>query len=356
MAYTAPTYPSIRDAILREISSQLPDADIGSDSDNFVRSAAVAAVVEGIYQKLAWLYRQIFPDEADEEELLHHAAIRGLVQKTAVSATGKATVTGTAGTVLLSGATLKHNTSGELLTTTQAATIAAGGSVLVPVIASTTGSAVNGLTGSLLLTSPPLGIDATASLSEAMVGGANIESMASLLSRLLEVIRNPPAGGTKADYRRWALEVDGVATATVLPKRRGPNTVDVVITAADGAPSAAVVAACALHIEEQRPVTAESFVYAPLITILNVTANIELAEGYLLSDVQTAASLAFAQKVGSLLPGEAVKRSLIETIIGNLAGVIDRDVLTPTANVPSSADPVAVGWIRPGSITLGLMP
>lgn len=355
MAYSAPSYPTIRDAILREIVSQLPDADVTSDSDNFVRSAAVAAVVEGIYQKLAWLYRQIFPDLADEEELLHHAAIRGLVQKAAVAATGKATVTGTAGTVLLTGSTIKHTVSGELLTTTQAAIIEAGGSTVVPIIASTFGAALNGLAGNLLLTSPPLGIDSTATLSEALTGGTDAESMASLLSRLLEVIRNPPAGGTKADYRRWALEVDGVATATVLPKRRGANTVDVVITASDGIPSDAVIEACAAHIDESRPVTAEVFVYAPLVTVVNVAASIELEDGYLLTDVQVAAQAAFEQEIGALLPGEGLKRSRVETILGNLAGVVDRLVQVPAGNMAASTDPTAVGWLRPGTVTLGVM-
>src|SRR5690606_8575080 len=142
-----------------------------------------------------------------------------------------------------------------------------------------------------------LGIDASASLSSALVGGSDAETMASLLGRLLDVIRNPPTGGAKHDYRRWALEVDGVAAVTVLPKRRGANTVDVVITASDGAPSAEVIAACAAHIDEMRPVTAEVFVYAPLLTVVDVVAQVELEDGYLLADVQVAAEAAWKQSV-----------------------------------------------------------
>ncbi|KTT63624.1 tail protein [Pseudomonas oryzihabitans] len=355
MAFTPPSYESIRDGILRDIRSQLPDADIGSDSDNFIRSAAVAAAIEGLYQHQAWIYRQIFPDTSDEAELLHHAANRGLQQKAAVAATGVVTITGTQGTSLPQGATLKHAASAVVFVSTAAVTVGASASARVPVVAQTTGAAVNGLSGAVLVTSPPLGIDAMASLSTATTGGADVESPAAMLVRLLELLRNPPAGGASYDYKRWAKEVDGVADATVLPKRRGPDTVDVVITGANGAPSDQVIAACAAHIDALRPVTAEVFVYAPLIRTVDATANIELASGYTLADVQKIAQTAYSEELSTLVPGALLKRSRIGTVLGNLAGVADYSVVTPTGNVAATDVPGAVGWIRPGTLTLGLL-
>lgn len=356
MAYSAPTYETIRDAILREITSQLPDADVSSDSDNFVRSAAVAAVVEGIYQRLAWIYRQIFPDLADDEELLHHAAIRGLTQKSAVVAEGVASITGTVGVTLGGGAVFTHVASGELLTANADATVGEDGTANVSVTAQTSGASLNGLGGALILTNPPLGLDSSATLIGELAGGVDAESMASVLARLLDIIRNPPAGGAAYDYRRWALEVDGVASATVLPKRRGSTTVDVVITGTDGVPSQSVIDACAAYIEELRPVTAEVFVYAPLVQVVDTVAQIELEDGYTLAEVQAAADIAYAQSLGALLPGDTLRRSRIDTLISNLAGVIDRVVQTPDTNVPATDVVDAVGWIRPGTITLSLMP
>ncbi|TBV12747.1 baseplate J/gp47 family protein [Stutzerimonas kirkiae] len=356
MAYSAPTYETIRDAILREITSQVADADVTSDSDNFVRSAAVAAVVEGIYQRLAWIYRQIFPDLADDEELLHHAAIRGLVQKVATAAEGIAAINGSAGVTLASGAVFTHVASGELLTANADTTVGSDGTATVAVTAQTAGASLNGLSGALILTSPPLGMDSDATLTGDLVGGVDAESMASLLGRLLDIIRNPPAGGATYDYRRWALEVNGVASATVLPRRRGPTTVDVVITGADGVPSQAVIDACAAYIEELRPVTAEVFVYAPLVRVVDAAAQVELEDGYTLAEVQAAATIAYAQSLGALLPGEILRRSRIDTLISNLAGVVDRVVQAPAANVPATDVADAVGWIRPGTIILSLMP
>lgn len=351
MPFQPPSYDSIRDGILRDIRSLLPDADIGSDSDNFVRSAAVAAAIEGLYQHQSWLYRQIFPDTADEAELLHHAGNRNIRQRAAVAATGTVPITGNNGVTLDAGSVIKHVASGALLSTTEAATIGASGAQ-VAVIAQTVGVSMNGLTGPVMLTSPPLGIDAMAAINTPLAGGSDIESPASVLVRLLELLRNPPAGGAAYDYKRWALEVDGVASATVLPKRRGPNTVDVVITGEDGAPSDLVIAACAAHIEEVRPVTAEVFVYAPLIRTLNATASIELVSGYTLAEVQASAQAAYKEELNTLEPNVGFKRNRIGTILGNLAGVADYNVITPSSNVSPTDVANAVGWIRPGTLTL----
>lgn len=352
MPFQPPNYDSIRDGILRDIRSLLPDADIGSDSDNFIRSAAVAAAIEGLYQHQAWLHRQIFPDTADEAELLRHAGSRNIRQRAPVAATGTLQISGTTGVELNAGSVVKHVATGALLNTTAVSKVEVSGVAQVSVVAQTAGVSMNGLSGQAILTTPPLGIDAMATISSSLTGGSDIESPASVLVRLLELLRNPPAGGASYDYKRWALEVDGVASATILPKRRGPNTVDVVITGEDGAPSELVIAACAAHIEEVRPVTAEVFLYAPLILTLNATASVELVSGYTLADVQAAAQAAYNEELGALEPNVGFKRNRIGTILGNLAGVADYEVLTPASNVSPSDVEGAVGWIRPGSLTL----
>lgn len=352
MPFKPPSYEGIRDGILRDIRSLLPDADIGTDSDNFIRSAAVSAAIEGLYQYQAWLYRQIFPDTADEAELLHHAGNRNIRQRGAVAASGLIQVTGTPGKLINIGSAFKHVATGALFNTTQAATINASGNAQIPVVAQVPGVAMNGLTGAAIITSPPLGIDAMATIISPFTGGGDIESPASVLVRLLDLMRNPPAGGAEYDYKRWALEVDGVATATVLPKRRGANTVDVVITGPTGAPSDQVIEKCAAHIDKVRPVTAEVFVFAPLLRVVDATARIELASGYTLAEVQEAAQAAYNEELGALEPNMGFRRNRISTILGNLAGVADYELLTPAANIGPTDESGAIGWIRPGAITL----
>lgn len=60
------------------------------------------------------------------------------------------------------------------------------------------------------------------------------ETDAELLTRLLEYIRRPPAGGNQYDYEKWSLEIDNVAAAYVIPLGQGLGTVDVIILADEG--------------------------------------------------------------------------------------------------------------------------
>ncbi|AJO77477.1 baseplate J/gp47 family protein [Pseudomonas sp. MRSN 12121] len=355
MAYTFPSLESILAGILRDIRNVQDEADIGTDSDHYIRSAAIAAAIEGLYQKIGWVYRQIFPDTADEAEVIHAAAIRGVLRKDAVAATGPVTLTGAVGIELLEGAAFKHVVTGEPFAAVSSATIGTDDTATVVVKAQTVGSALNGLTGDLVLTSPPLGMDSAAAFSEPTTGGEDQEKVESLLARLLDIIQRPPAGGADYDYERWAKEVDGVTDALVLPKRRGAGTVDVVITAGAGIPSAEVIATCLEYILGQCSVIADVWVYAPTIRTVDSTALVELAPGYQLEDVQVAAQKAYDALLGALRPREALKRSQIEAMVNNLAGVTDRSVITPASNLAASSDPSLVGWIRPGTITLGLL-
>ncbi len=356
MAYSVETYDSILAGILRDIRSLLPEADIGTDSDHYVRSAAVAAAIEGIYQRLAWLYRQIFPDTADAAELLRHAANRGLTQKAAVSSTSTIAVSGAPGTELPEGSAIRHITSGQLFLVLTSATLGVDGRATAPVAAQSAGAAQNGLTGSLSLVSPPLGMDATASFTAPTAGGEDQESVQSLLARLLEIMRKPPAGGASYDYERWAKEVEGVADALILPGRRGGGTVDVVITGTTGIPSAEVIADCLSHIQDVCSVIADVWVYAPTIRVVNALVQVDLASGYTLAEVQQAASDAYASLLGTLKPTDQLKRSQLEAMVSNLPGVADRVLVTPASNVDASTDPTQVGWIRPGAITVEAMP
>lgn len=355
MAFSAPNLETVLTGILRDIKALNDEADVGTDSDHYIRSAAVSAAIEGIYQKLAWIYRQIFPDTADEDELVRSAGIRGLQRKAPVAATGPVALKGTAQVELLQGSTLTHRTTGEQFDSLASAILGTDGTVTVQVRAQTVGASLNGLTGDLVLTSPPLGMDANASFVSATTGGEDQESLDSLLARYLDVIQEPPAGGNLADYRRWAKEVDGVEDVLVLPKRRGGGTMDLVLTASTGNPSADVIARCQEHVSSVCSVYADVWAYAPTIRTVDAAGLVEIAEGYDLADVQVAANSAYKALLGALKPRETLKASQIETMISNLAGVVDRKLTAPTGNVLASDDPRLIGWIRPGAIVLGVL-
>ncbi|UPG87037.1 baseplate J/gp47 family protein [Luteibacter aegosomatis] len=355
MPFPTQSLETIRDRILRDISSQDNDADISTDSDNYVRATADAAAIEGLYQFQAWLYRQIFPDTADLAELVKYAAERGLSRKPARAATGKLSVTGIYGTTLPAGSSVRH-VNGTMLVTTLDTPVGADGTAVVAVAAAVAGAVANGIVGNATITSPPLGIDAAAVVSTALANGSDIESQASLLDRYLTLLRRPPAGGNHYDYKRWAESIPGVASAYVYPLRRGLGTVDIVIVGPDGLPSDELIAQVQTYIDDQRPVTAwNCLVFAPTIINVDHDAKVKLTDGYQLADALTDAKAQLAALFANLAPGDTYYRSRGEAALSGISGVIDRELIAPAANVEATVDASQVQWLRLGAVTLELM-
>lgn len=351
MPYEAPTFDAIRSRALRDIRSQLPDADITTDSDNHVRASSVSAIAEGIHQQASWTARQIFPDSADFEELKRHAATRDVTPKSATSAGGVLTVTGKAGVVVSASLRVRHVASGLLLATDADVEIPSSGTATVAVTTVDTGSDLNGLDGACTFVSPPLNVDSACVLGET-VGGTDDETQDSLLARYLDVLRYPPSGGSLADYRRWALAVDGVTTVLVIAKRRGGNSVDVVITSAGGPSSAGVIEACQAYIDSVAPAGADVWVFTPVVITADVTVRLALETGYALTDLDTPVATAAAGIISPLAPLETLYRQRLSAAIGNLAGVVDLEMVAPAANIYATADDGAVKWIRLGVVSL----
>ncbi|MFV8875330.1 baseplate J/gp47 family protein [Serratia fonticola] len=353
MPHFTPDVASIRDALLRDIRNQLPDANVGEDSDYFIRAASVASVAEGIYQDQGWIVRQIFPDTADTEYLELHCRTRNITRKTANTASGPVSLTGEPNARVPAGLTITRD--GASWSTTEAITLGNDGNGTVTARASVAG-AIGNTTAVMsgMLATTPNGID-SAVLIGVMSGGTNQESDSELLARLLELIRRPPAGGNKYDYKRWALEVVGVSSAYVYPLRRGLGTVDVVITSADGLPSADVIERTQAHIDDVRPVTAKSsLVLAPTIKTFDIDVKVEL-NGLNIEEATTQVKAALADFDGRLVPGATFIRSQAGTQISLIAGIVDQDIVNPPGNVVPAVDADNIEWLRVGEITVGLL-
>ncbi len=351
MPYVSPTFDAIRSRALRDIRSQLPDADITSDSDNHVRASSVSAIAEGIHQQASWTARQIFPDSADFEELKRHAASRDVYPKSATASGGALDVTGKPGASLSAGLKVRHTSTGTLFSVVAGVTLPASGKASIQVASDDTGADFNGLEGPCTFVSPPLNVDGACTLS-ATVGGTDEEKQESLLARYLDVLRNPPSGGNEADYRRWALAVDGVSTVLVIPKRRGGNTVDVVITSAGGPSSTGVIAACQAAINSVAPAGADVWVFTPVVITVEVSARLKLSPGYQLADLQSPALTALSAVVGPLKPLDTLYRQRLSSALSGLPGVVDLELDTPSANIAATELNGAVRWVRLGSVSL----
>lgn len=345
--FDTPTFEDIRNAILRDTLSLDPTADVSADSDHYVHASRLASCAEGQYAHQQWIVRQIFPDTADTAYLERHAGLRGLRRRNPTPAAGTAAVRGTVNAAVAAGAQIRAGN--RFYRVTEAVRIGSNGTANVRVAAIAAGESGNAANEAAQFMAAPAGVVSECTINA--VGGTDIESDASLLARLLEIIRRPPAGGNKYDYKNWALNVDGVTSAYVYPLRRGLGTVDIAVTSAGGVPSDDIVRAVQTYIDEMRPVTAkESLVLKPSTTSVAVTVAVKL-DGTDLAAATRAINAALAEYFGNLIPGDALVVSQIEAVISNVPGVVDRRLTAPAA---SRAADVAgkIEWFRLGGVSI----
>lgn len=355
MPFPVPTIAESTANQLRDIENALPneDVDTSPDSDYSVRANAVSGVADGLYAYQGWMVRQIFPDTADPEYLELHCRTRNVFRKKATAASGTASITGTVGTVLPLGAEIRGE--GVSVVTTEACTIGEDGTGLAQVKSSATGGQTNTATAlPATLVSPPDGVN-SAVIVNPLIGGTDKESDNSLLDRYLDILRQPPAGGNKYDYKRWALEVDGVTSAYVEPLRRGLGTVDVAITSNNDLPPQDLIDRVLAHIEDVRPVTAKNtLVLAPTKVLVDFVVQIAFS-GLSLEQASALVQQTIIDFMNRLAPGQGLVISQLEAQITLIPGITDRDIITPASNVPAIIDDTTWEWLRPGNIDVGPM-
>lgn len=174
------------------------------------------------------------------------------------------------------------------------------------------------------------------------------ETDAELLTRLLDYIRRPPAGGNKYDYVKWALEVDAVAAAWCIPLGQGLGSTDVVIladaaTTGSEIPTQTLLDTVRAHIEDIRPNDVKYLrVLAPTVVTVAVTMTMTGANA---DPVSAAAEI--AAYLSALTPGQSLFTAQLINIALE-AGADDVTLPAPAANVTATA----YQMIRPGVINV----
>lgn len=214
-----------------------PEADVKAIS-RAVRSArgmfaviwsAVAPEVRETHDHIAWWARQWMPDSADDETMiLRHASIWGVEPRAATKAVGSVTIEGVAGTVLASGIALT-STATNTYVTTSGGTIAPGGTVIVTAEAVTAGSDGTLESGVQLSTVAAYPDISKVTVATAFAGGTDDETPEEVQVRYLQRIREPPMGGSSADYKAWVGNVASVYAVKVVEDWIGRGSVGLVI-------------------------------------------------------------------------------------------------------------------------------
>ena len=237
---------------------------------------AVAAELERVMDAAEYLPNRIFPTLAEGDDLTLVATNFGTERHGAQYASAEITVTGTAGTRFTGVQVCTKD--GELIYDCEDGVIGSGGTAVVAAVCREAGEKGNAAAGEICDTVTTYdGIDAVTN-ERAASGGADEESDGHLRERILSKLRNPGTGGNAADYKNWALAVDGVERVLVMSPAAGKVTV--YITASGNAQAGAgLVSQVKAHIEMLRPLGADVTVVSGTAVPVNIAAKITTTEG-----------------------------------------------------------------------------
>lgn len=233
--------------------------------------------------------RGMFPMWAQGDMLDMHGANRGLMRKPAQPAICMLTFKGAAGTVIPSGTvagTIPYAGEKPIMFETETPCTLNADSVSVRAHALAAGTMGNVAAGRVCsMPAPVKGITSVLNVNAAY-GGTDREADEAFRSRIVEfdAMQGRNYVGSAADYRRWALEVNGVGDAKVMPAQDDSGVVDIIITASDGtSASPALCDAVRNHImrpdnPESRlsPVNANVSIRTPEVLHIAVSAAVTL--------------------------------------------------------------------------------
>ena len=281
-----------------------------------------------------------FASTAVGEYLDRKAAEQGLSRNSATYAKGILTVTGSAGSIILTGA--KFASEDVLYSADEAVTIPDTGFADVSATCVIAGSAGNADAGKICrfpISYP--GLTAVTNKA-AFTGGYDAEDDNDLRERYFEKVSRPNASGNKYDYISWAKAVPGVGDVQVIPLWNGAGTVKVVITDSDNMPCGSeLVNAVSAYIEEHRPIGAKVTVVSANTLAVTVSAAVSYDD----KDTALAEITAAVREYLSSITDGIIRYSRIGAAVIGCDGVSDYDILkvnNQTGNIsfPSTSVPV----------------
>lgn len=287
-----------KDTIQKRMVADMQEiSDLSVIEGAFARDAINANSVEfqNAYAEMNLLAESAFATSSWGEYLTARAEEYGVIRKEAQYAYGVVTFTGSQG-ALIPAHSLVQTALGLKFYTDEECSIQENGQVSVRVTAADVGTEYN--VAAETVTYIPMSITGVRYVTnpEAMHDGSEEETDDELRARYLQIVRTPATSGNAGHYYNWAMSIEGVGVAKVLPLNRGNGTVDVIILNSEmKTASADLIARVQTYIDSVRPIGADVLVWSPVPTPIDITVDIS---GVLDVDIFKSALASYIQGQG----------------------------------------------------------
>ena len=314
------------------------DLDMSPGGHAYNLTIATALVIAEVCEfVLPEVIKLIFPEYSYGEFVDGHAKVNGMTRRSANAASGKLTITGEPNAVIPAGSmfsTAAVNDEPSVdYETLEAATIPESGSVTVAVECTQAGIIGNATENTILLVSSRLtGITAVTN-EEPLTGGTEEEDDESLIERIVEFNKSQGESyvGSASDYKRWAMSVPGVGSATVISAQDTSGLVTIIITDANGDPATEQLCTSVYNYimkpdnpnERLAPTNAYLKVTPPTTMQISIKATVELADEATLEAVKTAYMAQLALYLPVALDDGEIKYSRVAAALAAVEGAND---------------------------------
>lgn len=351
--FLLPTYKDLAERARQSFRAYLKGSDAWVWPNNIYASAKViAGHTFEVFGFAAYIQKQMFAHTApDIESLLLHGEEFGIPRKPAAPAEGTVIFTDTVAFEVITGAVVERG-DGVQFRVTSGSIAAVPGSLELPVIATSDGINTNTEAGAPMTIRSGVAVSTVTAVagSGGIVLGVDLEGIESYRERILFRKRNPPHGGSAADYVMWAMQVSGVTRVYVERLWAGAGTVRVFPLMddayANGIPSITDVERVSDHVEALRPAGAVVAYTAAVPKIVNIEiANLlpqttEVQEAVLAELRDAFRRLSRVAGIDQQHPGmpflaypTTFSRSWIWQAVANATGEQSHEIVLPAADI-----------------------
>jgi len=342
MAFSRPSLQQLIDRLGTDLKTRLGlTGAVLRRSVLGILARVYAAAVHSLYGYLDYIARQSHPLTAEGQWLDRWGALWRVVRKPAAFARGEVRFEGKGGSEIPKGSIVQRG-DGEQYQSTQRVTLL-NASVNVPVSGVQGGAQGNLLSGAVLsLISPIGGVQTRARSVGDFTSGGDNETDTDLRARVIARIQTPAQGGTKEDYRQWALSVAGVTRVFVFENFLGGGTVGVTFVtdnAANLIPDVSKVAEVRAVIEVNRPLMVDVSVFAPIRVVVDFDIRLRPNTPGVQAAAQNELLDLFRRESQ---PGLTILLSHINEAISIGAGELDHTLVRPRENITLAENEIAV--------------